>query len=117
MTHNLRNKLAAGTALLALLSALLVPSVAGAQTIDPSPTDDQYGTIVSLSGGGENDDPSGGSGDPPGSAGEASALGSNVGPLPFTGFDVIAMLAVALGVTGLGLGLRRAVSREPEALS
>ena len=34
------------------------------------------------------------------------------GPLPFTGFDVIAMAAVALAVTGLGLALQRAVSRE-----
>ena len=37
----------------------------------------------------------------------ASSLGGNVGPLPFTGFDVIAMAAVALAVTGLGLGLQR----------
>jgi hypothetical protein len=36
----------------------------------------------------------------------------NVGPLPFTGFDVIAMLAVALTVTGVGLALQRAVARE-----
>ena len=36
-----------------------------------------------------------------------------MGPLPFTGFDVIAMAAVALAVTGLGLALQRAVSREP----
>ena len=43
----------------------------------------------------------------------ATGLGGNVGPLPFTGFDVIAMAAVALAVTGLGLGLQRAVSREP----
>ena len=42
-----------------------------------------------------------------------TGLGGNVGPLPFTGFDVIAMAAVALAVTGLGLALQRAVSREP----
>ena len=34
-----------------------------------------------------------------------------MGPLPFTGFDVIAMAAVALAVAGLGLALQRAVSR------
>lgn len=39
------------------------------------------------------------------------SLDGNVGPLPFTGFDVIAMAAVALAVTGLGLALQRAVSR------
>ena len=43
-------------------------------------------------------------------------LNDSVGPLPFTGFDVIAMLAVALAVTGLGLALQRAVSREPRDL-
>ena len=48
---------------------------------------------------------------PPSSA--DGGLGGNVGPLPFTGFDVIAMAAVALAVTGLGLALQRAVSREP----
>ena len=49
--------------------------------------------------------------DPP--ADNGSGLGGRVGPLPFTGFDVIAMAAVALAVTGLGLALQRAVSREP----
>ena len=34
----------------------------------------------------------------------SGGLGGNVGPLPFTGFDVIAMAAVALAVTGIGLG-------------
>jgi hypothetical protein len=43
-------------------------------------------------------------------------LNDSVGSLPFTGLDVIAMLAVALTVTGLGLALQRAVSREPRHL-
>jgi hypothetical protein len=38
-------------------------------------------------------------------------LSGDVGPLPFTGFDVIAMAAVALTVTGFGLVLQRAVAR------
>jgi len=120
MIHNFRNRLAAGLALVGLAGALLAPAVAGAQTIDPTPADKQYGNIVSLSGGGENGgdpsgDPSGDSatGNVPGAVGSATGLQGNVGPLPFTGFDVIAMIAVALGVTGLGLGLRRAVAREP----
>ncbi len=45
---------------------------------------------------------------------DGGGLGGNVGPLPFTGFDVIAMVAVALGVTGVGLALQRAVARESQ---
>jgi hypothetical protein len=52
----------------------------------------------------------GGEGSGGGSAGDG--FSGNVGPLPFTGFDVIAMLAVALAVTGVGLALQRAVARE-----
>lgn len=80
-----------------LVAMLAFPALAAAQ----SPTDAQYsGSDVSL-------DQQVNSGDPghPG-------LGGNVGPLPFTGFDVIAMLAVALTVTGIGLALQRAVARE-----
>jgi hypothetical protein len=85
-------------AALLLIAMLAFPALAAAQ----SPTADQYNQVpppVSTSGGG---------GDPS----DPSALGGNVGPLPFTGFDVIAMLAVALAVTGVGLALQRAVSRE-----
>jgi hypothetical protein len=83
--------------IVAMCAALLVPAVAGAQQVDP--TTDQYGselTQISQQTKPPSDD----------------GLGSRVGPLPFTGFDVIAMAAVALAVTGLGLGLQRAVSRE-----
>ena len=48
-----------------------------------------------------------------GSGGSGSGLNGRVGPLPFTGFDVLSMAAVALAVTGLGLALQRAVSRRP----
>lgn len=69
------------------------------------PTADQYdpSTITFRDDPADPADPSGG-------------LNDSVGPLPFTGFDVIAMLAVALAVTGLGLALQRAVSREPRDL-
>ena len=83
--------------IVAMCAALLVPALAGAQQVDP--TTDQYGselTQISQQTKPPSDD----------------GLGSRVGPLPFTGFDVIAMAAVALAVTGLGLGLQRAVSRE-----
>ncbi len=86
-----------------LCASLAAPAFAGAQQVDP--TASQYGDKLSeIQVGG---DPGG---DPP----AADGLGSRVGPLPFTGFDVIAMAAVALAVTGLGLALQRAVSRPQE---
>jgi hypothetical protein len=104
-TQRLNNKLA-GLLVVAIFAALLLPAFAGAQQVSPSQS--QYGDRLEQisAGGGGND---------PGSAATSSAgdgLGGNVGPLPFTGFDVIAMAAVALAVTGLGLALQRAVSRD-----
>jgi hypothetical protein len=96
MTHSVKTKLA--TALIAALCIVLaLPAVAGAQQVDP--TTSQYSselTQISRQATPPSDD----------------GLGGRVGPLPFTGFDVIAMAAVALAVTALGLGLQRAVSRE-----
>ena len=121
-TTNLIKTKLAGLMIVALCAALVAPAFAGAQTVDP--TSSQYNnTLQQVSQGGSacnNDNGSSGSGSasqsgsncsPPPSA--KAGLGGNVGPLPFTGFDVIAMTAVALAVTGLGLGLQRAVSREP----
>ena len=88
-----------GVAWLAVL-AFAIPSGAAAQT----PTEDQYsGTDRGLERQIEG---------PPSATSEKSGLGGNVGPLPFTGFDVVAMAAVALAVTGIGLALQRAVVRE-----
>jgi hypothetical protein len=137
VTNLIKTKLA-GTLVVALCVTVAAPSLAGAQEIDP--TTSQYadeltqietGTDVCLdngsgsgtgtAGGGSgsldecveapptNVTASGGPGDP----GSPSGLGGRVGPLPFTGFDVIAMAAVALAVAGLGLALQRAVSRQP----
>jgi hypothetical protein len=92
----LKGKLALGL-VVAIVAALALPAFAGAQQVDP--TTSQYGnelTQISQQA------------TPPSDTG----LGGRVGPLPFTGFDVIAMAAVALAVTALGLGLQRAVSRE-----
>ena len=113
----LKKKLA-GLMVAAIFAALLLPAFAGAQTASPS--QEQYsGNLeqVTPSGGGEGDVTStGGSGGGGGAgvspSGGSGGLGGNVGPLPFTGFDVIAMAAVALAVTGLGLALQRAVSRD-----
>ena len=94
----------AGLLVVAIFAALLLPAFAGAQ--QTSPSDAQYSNNLSQvsTGGGGGTGTAGGSG--------SSGLGGNVGPLPFTGFDVIAMAAVALAVTGLGLALQRAVSRD-----
>ncbi len=98
-TQLLKTKLA-GLLIVAICASLLAPAFAGAQQVDP--TTSQYSSsLTQVSAGGQ----------PPSDTG--SGLGGNVGPLPFTGFDVIAMAAVALAVTGLGLALQRAVSREP----
>lgn len=100
-----------GIALLVSLSlGVGLPAAAGAQATGSgsfdtgNPSSDQYDppTIVI-----ENETGGGGGG---------GGLNDSVGPLPFTGLDVIAMLAVALTVTGLGLALQRAVSRQPSHL-
>jgi hypothetical protein len=83
-----------------------MPAIASAQggdSLNVGPTSAQYDP-ANLSLEDSASDPSSG------------GLNDSVGPLPFTGFDVIAMLAVALAVTGLGLALQRAVSREPRDL-
>ena len=99
----LKTKLA-GLLVVAVCASLLAPAFAGAQQVDP--TTSQYSDrLTQVSAGGT----------PPSDTG--AGLGGNVGPLPFTGFDVIAMAAVALAVTGLGLALQRAVSREPDELT
>ncbi|MQA73535.1 MAG: hypothetical protein GEU88_04160 [Solirubrobacterales bacterium] len=119
-------------------SALVAPALAGAQQV--SPTDNQYSDQVEqvtppandVSPDGNDESNAGGSpggnddGTPPAAtnvsnaapnSASASGLSARVGPLPFTGFDVIAMAAVALAVTGLGLALQRAVSRRSSDLA
>src|SRR3954469_25877295 len=113
----LKNKLA-GVLVAAIFAALLLPALAGAQTASPS--DQQYSgnleQVTPSGGSGTENLTGGGSGGGGGGgvspSGGSGGLGGNVGPLPFTGFDVIAMAAVALAVTGLGLALQRAVSRD-----
>ena len=107
MTKNLKNR-TTGLLVVAALSIGAMPAIASAQgSINISPTADQYDpkTITFENRTGDPADPSSG------------GLNDSVGSLPFTGFDVIAMLAVALAVTGLGLALQRAVSREPRELN
>jgi hypothetical protein len=97
----------AGVLVALMLGSLAVPAFAGAATGQSTdPTAAQYGppvvcpTCVHSDGGGA-------------ASASGSGLGGNVGPLPFTGFDVIAMAAVALAVTGVGLVLQRAVAQRP----
>lgn len=102
-TKNLLKTKLTGLVIVALCASLAAPALAGAQQTDP--TGNQYGDqLTQISTGGEQ---------PPSSTESDSGLSGRVGPLPFTGFDVIAMAAVALAVTGLGLALQRAVSRRP----
>jgi len=89
----------ASVMIVVLCASLAAPAFAGAQQVDPT-TGGYADTLTQVNVGG----------DPPSDTG----LGDRVGPLPFTGFDVIAMAAVALAVTGLGLALQRAVSRPQE---
>ena len=98
-------KRTAGILVATVLCFGAMPAMAGAQggSIDVGPTSAQYDPNTITFQDRTNDPSSGG-------------LNDSVGPLPFTGFDVIAMLAVALAVTGLGLALQRAVSREPRDL-
>ena len=101
-------KTTAGILAVAVLMLGAAPAISAAQggnSFGTGPTADQYdpSTITFRDDPADPADPSGG-------------LNDSVGPLPFTGFDVIAMLAVALAVTGLGLALQRAVSREPRDL-
>ncbi len=107
----------------AMIAAAIAPAMAGAQVTSPSC--EQYSSSTGQFGGGNgsvvgggkcnNVEPGGGGGstNPPATS---SGLNSRVGGLPFTGFDVLSMAAVALAVTGLGLILQRAVSRPREEL-
>lgn len=101
--HTTNQRLKTGVVGLIAVLAISVgmPAAAGAQIEgSPSPTSDQYEPpVVKVN-------------TATGSS-EDGGLTEPVGPLPFTGFDVIAMLAVALAVTGLGLALQRAVSTKP----
>ena len=105
---NLKTTKLAGVTIAALCVAIAAPTLAGAQQIDP--TTSQYGDQLTQIEIGKEQPPATAV---PGDPGTPTGLGERVGPLPFTGFDVIAMAAVALAVTGLGLALQRAVSRDP----
>jgi len=109
MNKHAFQKQTAGFLVATVLCLGAIPAVAGAQndrqgSVNVGPTSAQYDP-ENITFEDRTNDPSAGSG-----------LNDSVGPLPFTGFDVIAMLAVALAVTGLGLALQRAVSREPRQL-
>ncbi len=105
ITTLIKTKLA-GLLVVAICASLAVPALAFGQNVDPTAA--QYGKQLTQLNQGV---------DPPGDNANGSGLSANVGPLPFTGFDVIAMAAVALAVTGLGLALQRAVSRDPGGLA
>lgn len=99
-TNPLKAKVAAAL-LVALCATFVAPAFAGAQNVDP--TTGQYeDQLTQINAGAQ-----------PPSDNDSGGLNGRVGPLPFTGFDVIAMAVVALAVAGLGLALQRAVTRDP----
>jgi hypothetical protein len=82
-------------ALLAMITALSLAAPVAAQAADA--TKAQYGTAVSQIGG-----------EVGGGQSQSSGLQKRVvGGLPFTGLDVIALAAVAVALTSMGLALRR----------
>lgn len=102
-THS--KTLRSARALVAVLVAALALALPGA-ALAGTPSADQYGNSseqVQSQVSGDGSGPSDG-GTP------SSGLHSEVGPLPFTGLDLIAMAIVAVGVVGLGIALQRMVA-------
>jgi len=81
-------------ALVCLMAGLVLPSQAAAQTTiingqKCTPTEVQYGA-------------------PSSAALDCEPISTgNFGPLPFSGLDLISLLAIAVALTGAGLALRR----------
>jgi hypothetical protein len=85
-------------ALVCLVVGLVLPSQAAAQTTiingqKCTPTEAQYRTPSVLNC-------------------EPISTSGNFGPLPFTGLDLISLLAIAVALTGAGLALRRLTPNE-----
>jgi hypothetical protein len=99
MNKHSRNRSRTIVAMLATVTALwLVGPVALAQAGDA--TNSQYDNPVTKVAGDV-----GGGGDGP--SAKTGLQKKVVGGLPFTGLDVVAMLAVAVALTSMGLALRR----------
>lgn len=81
-----------GLVTLAFTAALLaIPAGAAAQSV--SPTQEQYEDgVLGIAA----------QGNPPNSVG-----GSSIGELPFTGLDLVALLAIGVGLLGAGFVIRR----------
>ena len=93
-------------ALACLAVGLVLPSQAAAQTTvingqDCTPTEAQYRTPSTL----------GGDCAPITTGGGGGGFNS-FGPLPFTGLDLISLLAISVALTGAGLALRRLTPSE-----
>jgi hypothetical protein len=103
MTKHPRTRTPRIVALLATVAALwLVGPISLAHAGDP--TKAQYDNPVQQVAAGIGSGGGGGSDDP---AAPATLQKRVVGGLPFTGLDVVAMLAVAVALTSMGLALRR----------
>ncbi len=97
-----RTALAAALAVVALAAVMLLPATAAAQA-GCTPTDKQYDRPTNVLC--EEDDKI----DAGGEAGDEAVAsgGGEGGELPFTGFDAISLLAIAVALTGVGFTLRR----------
>jgi hypothetical protein len=96
-----RTALAAAVAVVALAAVMLLPAGAVAQD-NCTPTDKQYNKPTNVLC--EEDDTIEAGGE---AGDEAVAAGGGGGELPFTGFDAISLLAIAVALTGVGFTLRR----------
>jgi hypothetical protein len=91
-----------------VVAALVVAMALPAQAFAGDPTQTQYSSPTQQAVGGAGGAGGGGGVSGGGSAGTAAVTPSNSsGSLPFTGLDVIALLAVAGALTGTGFALRR----------
>lgn len=80
--------------------ALPAQAIASTNCSTQNPTDEQYCVPTKVI--------SDGAGDGPGASGsESSSAGTSGSSLPFTGLDVISLLAIAAALAGTGLVLRR----------
>lgn len=104
---NRSNRPVAAIVLVAAL-ILALPTVASAQTLDP--TDGQYGPDVlgEVAQGGPS---SGGGGS--GNAAGTTDVGS-ISELPFTGLDLVAIAAIGVGLLGAGFVIRRTAGKPDE---
>ncbi len=103
-----RFRLPARAATLVALVALLVLAAPAFAATDPTEAQYQDSVTQAVEGGGGDGSPQATATAAGGGGTEKPALQKDlIGGLPFTGLDVVALAAVALALTAVGLGLRQ----------